>query len=56
MTKNPNYWGFDEKYPENHLPYIDGLRALLMAEEATRISALRAGKIDNEYSTPASLT
>ncbi len=45
-AKNPNYWGFDEKFPANHLPYIDGLSAVLMAEEATRISALRAGKID----------
>ena len=45
-TKNPDYWGFDEKYPENRLPYIDQLRALLIAEEATRISALRSGKID----------
>ena len=23
-TKNPNYWGYDPKYPENRLPYIDG--------------------------------
>ena len=21
--KNPDYWGYDEKYPENRLPYID---------------------------------
>ena len=27
-VKNPDYWGFDEKYPENRLPYIDELRAL----------------------------
>ena len=45
-TKNPNYWGIDEKYPANRLPYIDGLSAVFMAEEATRISALRAGKVD----------
>ena len=45
-TKNPAYWGYDEKYPENRLPYIDQLRALYMAEEATRISALRSGKVD----------
>ena len=37
FTKNPEYWGYDEKYPENRLPYIDQLRALLMADEATRI-------------------
>ena len=46
FTKNPDYWGYDEKYPENRLPYIDQLRALLMADEATRISAMRTGKID----------
>ena len=45
-TKNPNYWGYDEKYPENRLPYIDKLVGLYMAEEATRISALRTGKVD----------
>ena len=45
-TKNPDYWGYDPKYPQNRLPYIDQLRSLFMAEEATRISALRTGKVD----------
>ena len=45
-TKNPDYWGYDEKYPENRLPYIDQLRALYMKDEATRLSALRTGKVD----------
>ena len=44
--KNPNYWGFDEKYPENRMPYIDELVALIMREEATRTAALRSGKLD----------
>ena len=44
--KHPNYWGFDEKYPENRLPYIDELVALIMREEATRTAALRSGKLD----------
>ena len=44
--KNPDYWGFDEKYPENRLPYVDELTALIMREEATRLAALRSGKID----------
>ncbi len=35
-TKNPNYWGYDEKYPENRLPYIDELKALVITETATR--------------------
>ena len=45
-TKNPDYWGYDEKYPENRLPYVDEIRFLLMPEVATRLAALRSGKID----------
>ena len=44
--KNPDYWGFDEKYPQNRLPYIDRLRALIMPEAATRLAALRTGGVD----------
>ncbi len=45
-TKNPDYWGYDEKYPQNRLPYVDELRALVMPEPATYLAALRSGKID----------
>ena len=45
-TKNPDYWGFDEKFPENRLPYFDGLRALIMKEPATILAALRSGQVD----------
>ena len=45
-TNNPDYWGFDPKYPENRLPYVDVLKALWMKEPATRLAALRTGKID----------
>ena len=44
--KNPDYWGYDEKYPENRLPYIDQLRALIMPEVATHMAALRTAKVD----------
>ena len=44
--KNPDYWHNDEKYPDNPLPYIDRLRALIMPEVATYLSALRTGVID----------
>ena len=44
--KNPDYWGYDEKYPENRLPYIDQLRSLTMPEVATRLAALRTGQVD----------
>ena len=44
--KNPDYWGYDEKYPENRLPYVDHLRTLVMPEVATRLAALRTGQLD----------
>ena len=44
--KNPDYWGYDEKYPENRLPYVDRVRALKMVESATYLAALRTGKVD----------
>ena len=45
-TKNPNYWGFDEKFPENRLPYVDEIVTLIMPDAAARIAALRSGQID----------
>ena len=44
-NKNPSYWGFDEKFPENRLHYIDEIRALIIRDETTRLSALRTGKV-----------
>ena len=46
FIKNPDYWGTDEKYPENRLPYVDEIRGLLMPEAATYLAALRSGKLD----------
>ena len=45
-TKNPDYWRYDEKYPQNRLPYVDEITTLIMPEPATRLAALRAGTID----------
>ncbi len=45
-TKNPDYWGYDEKYPANRLPYIDQLTNLKIQEAATVAAALRTAKID----------
>ena len=44
--KNPDYWGYDEKYPEYRLPYVDRVRMLKIVESATYLAALRTGKID----------
>ena len=45
-AKNPDYWGHDEKYPDNRLPYVDEVVRLIMPDQATRVSAMRTGKID----------
>ena len=45
-VKNPDYWGHDEKYPENRLPYVDEVVKLIIPDQATRVSAMRTGKVD----------
>ena len=44
--RNPNYWDFDQDYPNNRLPYIDRLKVLVILDASTRLSALRTGKVD----------
>ena len=46
MVKNPNYWGYDERYPQNHIPYVDTLKVLIIPDNATALAAMRTGKID----------
>jgi peptide/nickel transport system substrate-binding protein len=46
FAKNPNYWGYDERNPQNRLPYVDEVKVLAIADQSTAISALRTGKID----------
>ena len=43
---NPNYWGHDEHYPQNQLPYISGIKLLIIPNQATALAAVRVGKID----------
>jgi len=45
-TRNPNYWGYDPRYPENQLPYLDSVKVLAIPEINTALAALRTGKID----------
>ena len=44
-SKNPNYWAFDEKYPDNRLPYADEMKLLFMTDRAAQMVALRTGKL-----------
>ena len=46
FTRNPNYFGHDERYPQNKIPYVDSLRVLVISDAATALSGLRTGKID----------
>jgi peptide/nickel transport system substrate-binding protein len=46
LIKNPNYWGFDERYPQNRLPYINQLNFLIITDNSTALAAMRSGKID----------
>jgi peptide/nickel transport system substrate-binding protein len=46
VTRNKNYWDYDERHTENQLPYADTLKAFAITDAATKIAALRTGKID----------
>jgi peptide/nickel transport system substrate-binding protein len=46
LVKNPNYWGTDEHYPQNKLPYIDTLKYLIIPDATTALAALRTGTVD----------
>jgi peptide/nickel transport system substrate-binding protein len=46
LVKNQNYWGYDERYPQNKLPYVNSLNVLIIANMPTALAAMRAGKID----------
>jgi peptide/nickel transport system substrate-binding protein len=45
LTANPNYWGHDERYPQNQLPYVSKIVDLIIPNPATALAALRTGKI-----------
>jgi len=46
LTKNADYWGYDERYPENKLPYADSVEGIIISDTSTALAALRTGKID----------
>jgi peptide/nickel transport system substrate-binding protein len=46
FSKNPNYWGYDARYPKNKLPYADTFKELSIPDMATTLAAMRTGKID----------
>ena len=46
MVKNQNYWGYDECYPQNQIPYVEGIHLLIVPNSDTALAALRTGKLD----------
>jgi peptide/nickel transport system substrate-binding protein len=46
LIKAPNYWGHDERYPENKLPYLDAINYMVIPDDNDALMAMRAGKID----------
>jgi len=53
LIKNQKYWGYDERYPQDKLPYVDSVKYLIITDEAISLEAMRAGKIDiNEHVSP----
>ena len=49
FTKNPDYYAYDERHPENRLPYVNQVTVLIIPDPATALSAMRTGKIDIMY-------
>jgi len=46
FARNPNYWRKDPLHPKNQLPYLDGVKYLLIEDLSTRHAALRTAKVD----------
>lgn len=44
--RNPNYWGVDEKFPRNHLPYVGEVQALIVPDAEMRETLFLTGQID----------
>ena len=46
ISRNPDYWAHDERYPQNKLPYLDKITYLIIPDEAEAAAAMCAGKLD----------
>ena len=53
LIRNPNYWETDPIGPGkgNQLPYLDGVKYLIITDVSTRLAALRTAKIDVFHNT-----
>ena len=46
FTKNENYYDYDERYPENKLPYIDTINLVYIADSSNVLAQAMAGELD----------
>ena len=46
FTKNENYYDYDERYPENKLPYLDEITLTSVGDAAAMMSSFIAGELD----------
>lgn len=46
FTRNDNYYGYDERYPENKLPYIDTIKLVYIADPANILAQSMSGALD----------
>ena len=46
LVKNPDYWGHDERRPQNQLPYVDKVKILIVPDKGKALEMFLAGKID----------
>ncbi|MBI2847953.1 MAG: ABC transporter substrate-binding protein [Chloroflexi bacterium] len=52
FAKNQNYWQKHPFFPEDSLPYIDTFKILIIPDIATRLTAMRTGKVDMFANVP----
>jgi peptide/nickel transport system substrate-binding protein len=46
FSKYADYWGHDERYPQNKVPYLDELKVTEIQDDATALAAFRSSRID----------
>ena len=46
FEKNPNYYDYDERYPENQLPYLDSVTLSAFGDAAAMMASFISGELD----------
>ena len=46
FERHPNYYGRDDNFPDNQLPYADNFKHLIISDSSTQVAAFRTGQVD----------